>query len=338
VLYSEAQLSSARTLKLSRNVETEPNPQASAEGWMGPFIYDVGDTGDDLMNPIRGHSLARSRYGQDPTGARVLPYSAGPMQPEPGFNWNGIADSRQVVRHTWDRGTNSVFDPERFYNGAALRNSPTAALTGTYAGKNYPFTYPDRHDYYLAWQDPTTGRITLPSFHRPDLGNWTPGDPLNFETQGPAGKFRTLRPRVVDHPHFPPVPPNADGTYTGDVQNMKYTAGVQHNDSYWMDAGGPVLKWRGKNYKAMVAPLVLDLSGRVNLSVAGNRKYGPSFTGGVGNNDGTTGGSEGLGPWEIDPQQLGVSAADVQALVARRQGNSAHPPRDPYTTATPPCG
>ncbi len=322
VLYSEAQLSAARAQKLSVNKETEPNAMLASEGWVGGFMYGKGSTGDDLMNPIIGHSVTESKYGY---AGSLLPYSATPMQAEPvGFNFNGITDSRQIVRFTWDTGTNTVFDPQRFYNGVPLRNSPTAALVGSYQGKNYPFTYPDRHDFYLAQMDPATGRIVVPSFHRDDLGSWDPAAANYFET-AVGGKFKTLRPRVADgHVNFPPVPPNTDGSYTGDVQNLKFTAGAQRNDSLWMDAGGPVLRWRGKFYKALVAPLILDLNGRVNLSVAGNLKA-------AGN---THGSNQGWGPWEVNPMQLGMTVADLQAIITRRQGNSTNPQADPYTTAT----
>ncbi len=331
VLYSEAQMTAARNQKESVNKETEPNPQLSAEMYLGGIVYGKGNTGDDLMNPIGGHSVAEAKYGY---AGSLLPYSATPMQAEPvGFTFNGITDSRQIVRFTWDTGTNSVFDPQRFYNGVALRNNPTAALVGTYQGKNYPFTYPDRHDFYLAQMDPATGRIVVPSFHRDDLGSWDPnsGAANYFETKV-GGKFLTLRPRVADgHVNFPPVPPNPDGSYTGDVANMKMITGSQRNDSYWMDAGGPVLKWRGKFYKAMVAPLVLDLNGRVNLSTAGNLKNLPYTA------TAPHGSNHGLGAWEVNPMQLGLTAADLQAIVQKRYGKTAAdytPQADPYTTAT----
>jgi hypothetical protein len=358
VLYSEAQQSAAKGNKDAESRETRPNPQLAAEGYLGGLIYDVGDTGDDLMNPIRGHSLARSKYGYQAGVAGVLPFDADPLvyeevpsagpiikspkkpgavQPFQGlpprtvpFDFNGILDNRQIVRYTWDPATNTVFDPERYYGPADFRRSPTAALTGTYSGKDYAYTYPDRHDYYLAYQEPATGRILLPSFHRNVFGGLDPANP-NW-TNG-TGKFLTLRPRPTEHPNFPRVPRNADGTYTGDVQNLKYTSGSQRNDSLWMDAGGPVLKWRGKNYKAMVAPLVLDLSARVNLSVAGNL-HNPR-----GDRQSAHASGMGWGPWEVNPAEivpeLGLPAGPLPALATAVQSRYAGPaaPADPYTGA-----
>lgn len=366
VLYSEAQLGAARNQKISVNQEAEPNPLLAAEGWMGPFIYDVSDTGNDLANPIRAHSLVRSKYSlryDETTGLLVttlLPYSAHPMTAEPpGFNFDGITDSRRIVRHTWDLTTNSVYDPERFYNanmaalrqGAGAYNTRLTAANGVYQGKNYSFTYPDRHDFYLAQINPITGEVVTPSFHRDDLfgqlnppGSATP----NPNWSVPQGRLLTLRPHAADHTfdpntrqrvamgtagsqmNFPPVPQNPDGTYTGDVANLKFIGlgSGQRNDSLWMYAGGPVLKWRGKNYAACVAPLVLDLSSRVNLSTAGNvsRLLTTPAT--------PHGSKDGLGPWEVNPLQLGLTAADLQAVIERRHGRptgTVTPPVDPYT-------
>jgi hypothetical protein len=116
------------------------------------------------------------------------------------------------------------------------------------------------------------------------------------------------------------------------VQNLKYTTGSQRNDSLWMDAGGPVLKWRGKNYKAMVAPLVLDLSARVNLSVAGNL-HNPR-----GDRQSAHASGMGWGPWEVNPAEVvpdlalpaGASPA-LSTIVSRRYGGVL--PADPYTGA-----
>jgi hypothetical protein len=69
---------------------------------------------------------------------------------------------------------------------------------------------------------------------------------------------------------------NPDGTYTGDLQNLSGgyvyngTQFVARNDSILVDVGLPPRKWNGKWVKPLVAALVLDLNGRVNLSAHGN--------------------------------------------------------------------
>ncbi|MGL4422509.1 MAG: hypothetical protein ACRCZF_17715, partial [Gemmataceae bacterium] len=154
----------------------------------------------------------------------------------------------------------------------------------------------------LAAIDPVTGKVEIPSFHRAWLFNGVSGSknvadagqrlaPPLFNTDGtvasgdatndwvtPAGRLRMVRPRPVDHvlasenpgkSQFPYVPRNPDGTYTGDVQNIKWTDGVQANDSFWMNIGAAPINWRNKLIVPLIAPIVLDLNARVNMNVAG---------------------------------------------------------------------
>ena len=41
-------------------------------------------------------------------------------------------------------------------------------------------------------------------------------------------------------------------------------------DSVWLDLDLPVRQWQGKNYKPLVAMLIVDLDSRVNVNTAGN--------------------------------------------------------------------
>ena len=128
-----------------------------------------------------------------------------------------------------------------------------------------------------------------------------------------AGRFKILRPRPVDHalpgdnpnsPVFPYVPKNADGTYTGDVQNLP-SSGMQRNDSLWIYPAGPIVTVNNKKYTALIAPLVLDLGGRVNLSTAGNLLKNSQPTQGssarrrTGDDHAS---SLGIGRWEVNPR------------------------------------
>ena len=85
-----------------------------------------------------------------------------------------------------------------------------------------------------------------------------------------------------------------------DVKNLEgYPGG---NDSYWIDAGFPVMTTPdGRKYKALIAPLILDLDGRINLNVAGNMMQrdpaNPNFTANHASN-------QGWGRWEINPKKL----------------------------------
>ncbi len=338
VLYSEAQLSAARIQKLSVNQETEPNAMLASEFSLAQLVFGTTDE----ASPFRGHSFAEIKYGYDYNSAAqyLLPYAG-----SPGYNPNPITIADQTTNPVWNlvnvqeqnvvnytrvnstpTGTEwFIFDPMRA-DGTTVRSHTAAAYTRGYLNRAAPFTYPDRRNFHLAQMNPASGEIVVQSFHRPDLFGSL--DPTNVNWANQVGRLRTLRPRTAEHPNFPPVPMNADGTYTGDVANLKFMTGSQRNDSLWMDAGGPVLRWRGKFYKALVAPVILDLNGRVNLSTAGNLKN-------LANNPlAPHGSNHGLGGSEVNPMQLGLTAADVQALIQRRQGNSTNPQADPYTTAT----
>jgi hypothetical protein len=187
-----------------------------------------------------------------------------------------------------------------------------------------PWTYPDLNSFYLSWIDPTTGKVTVPSFHRQDVFGSL--DPSNTNWMDATAKTKTLRPIPALHPNFPRVPANPDGSYTGDVANFKFMSGAaQANDSLWMYTGAPVQSWRGRQYVAMVAPLVIDLSGRLNLSVVGNNRFGP----------GTSHGSmHGWGQWEINPTVGSImTQTDLNALIFARTSTGTVP-GDPISGST----
>ena len=137
-----------------------------------------------------------------------------------------------------------------------------------------PYTYPDKNHLYL-------GSYTLKSD-----GTTLPIKPSFF-----LDNANTLRASL------PQVPPEADGF---DVKNLEgYPGG---NDSIWIDAGFPVMTTPdGRKYKALIAPLILDLDGRINLNVAGNlmqrNPAAPLFTADHASN-------QGWGRWEINPKKL----------------------------------
>ena len=93
---------------------------------------------------------------------------------------------------------------------------------------------------------------------------------------------------------------------------------MQRNDSLWLDVGLKPFQWNGKTVKALVAPLVADLDGRLNLSVAGNSVSNGQSLG--------TGGAHasfaGYGPWEINPAAL-LPAGEAQQIVNARLGGTS---------------
>jgi hypothetical protein len=261
------------------------------------------------FNALRGHDLTTLMYGGQ--AGSILPWSGIGLFNEPvtAPEYAGL-NRRQIVNFTLYPGMNVILDPE--YSNPAGR-PPAASVAGVYIPKNAPYTYPDVNNYFLAALCPATGEVLLPSFHRPQL--FGPLDPSNPNWTNPQGRYLTLRPRPAEHPNFPPIPQNPDGSYTGDVQNLRGSVGVQRNDSLWMDIGlPPIVAPNGKRYKPLIAPLIVDLDGRLNLSVHGNLLNGGAHSSG-----------SGLGPWEVSLEKaaaaFGGNILEARQLVAIRSAN-----------------
>jgi hypothetical protein len=111
---------------------------------------------------------------------------------------------------------------------------------------------------------------------------------------------------------------NADNTVTGDVQNMMGHVGVQRNDSIFMDVGMAPILWNGKLVKPLVAVLITDTEGRVNLSAHGNARRTATQT----RHDSYAG----YGPWEVNPNWVfdlgGAAATEGRTVVTSRFQNS----------------
>ncbi len=80
-----------------------------------------------------------------------------------------------------------------------------------------------------------------------------------------------FRPNAIDHPNFTASvnpsfnPTSRTGPY--DVDNL----GNGTPDSIWIDPGFPVMVARdGRTYKVLVAPLILDFDGRLNVNAHGS--------------------------------------------------------------------
>lgn len=130
-----------------------------------------------------------------------------------------------------------------------------------------------------------------------------------------------------------------------DVKNLEgYPGG---NDSIWIDAGFPVMTTAdGRKYKALIAPLILDLDGRINLNVAGNlmqRKPDPGpdpkdpfyhyYNGDHASN-------QGWGRWEINPKKL-IESYSVLNPPGSPAGSPFNPlfiTQSPFPFPPPPMG
>lgn len=354
IFYADSEATVARQYKEAQTTDATtgavpPDGQAldAVKNYFRFLVYDEfdipkpsEDSGNDttLLNSMRGQSLARAMYGfyyTTPTtgwqGANCLPYSGvGSFEDTSGITASGLTSRRKLVNFAYlnaNVGSPGVYDPERV-GGPRNAAGIAAAPTGTYIGKHAGYTFCDGNNFYLGAIDTQSGEVLMQSFHRP----WIFGslDPANPNWTNTKGRYLTLRPRPTDNNNlFPYVPQNSDGTYSGDVQNlvggfpMKAGAGtggnvgpgVQHNDSLWMDIGLKPFRWNGKLVKALVAPLIVDLDGRINLSAVGNQVNGVHTSFG------------GMGPWEINPAAATVApelallpSADAQQITQKRLG------------------
>jgi len=267
VLIASSQETSAR---IAREAETNfrptIDPEAAFAFALGQIIYDFPDGKSSLW----GHGLARNMYGYNPAAINDKPFSGfGRISYPSAF---GQDEMRLLSYHEYpDRGNRA---PET-YNGQYF---PTAAV---------PYTYPDHNNFYLAQigTDATGNlRVLTPSFHREYLFGRL-DDVNNPNWDFPQGKYKTLRPTRQYHPKFP-MPLDRGG----DVKNLDGLAGGC--DSIWIDIGAPVMTAPdGTRYKMLIAPLILDLDGRINLNVAGNL---------LGTARGDHRSNQGWGPWEVN--------------------------------------
>jgi hypothetical protein len=308
VMYADSEATAAR---VAREAETQQRPDMEPEQalafFLGQLIYDATDDVNGVGSGLRGHSLARTLYGYN-YGATATPNIV-PFNGVGRLHQAGGVDDYTLVNYTWFSTDplmgGKLRDPER----VGTRGGPVAPQNNPYVGGNAPYTYPDLNNFFLAAVK-ADGTVLVPSFHRPWLFN--PGKAFNDMTNpnwtNAQGKYLTLRPRPQEHPTFP-LPDDA----TGDVKNLVWAPGG--NDSIWIDIGAPVMTAKdGTQYKMLVAPLIIDLDGRINLNTAGN-VLGPGNTH-VSN--------QGWGSWEVNLAKVlyGDNAAAPVEYIKLFTGNT----------------
>lgn len=352
---------SSRIRREHENKDDAPIPTEIFNSVLGDIIYDAPDDATGVKKPIRGHSLSRAMYGIHPNagGWNAMPYAG--IGRARGYIPTqlaalGATEDFGLLNYTYFQGDGFVRDPERYArdpiplrtnpntNVGTLGDGTTTTNLPVYWPWNANYTYPDENNTYLAGVDWNTGRVLMPSYYRASaFGTPTAGDPwalappyLPTGAVNPAanpnwlsqlGKYMIMRPRPAEHPNFPYPQQNSDGTY-GDVENLQGKDTPQ-KDSFWMDFDLPVKVWRGKRYKPLIALLVVDLDGRLNLNVAGNAR-GPG---------GTHGANQGWGPWEMNPVSvLAGNTTDATNLlygtgnIPGRYGRTAAPAIPPVIT------
>ena len=242
--------------RYNRNSVTSELRDIAPDRILSQFLSQLLFDTDDTQSQLYGLSLGRNMYGGP--GSR--------------FAYSGTG---------YDVGVDQTSGLQRTILG------PTVAPTATnpnppknfkeqpefLRGKsNAPYTYPDINNPYLAAID-GDGKVIYRSFSRKGgilraninrSGNANEGDVRNIE----GGRLR-CRPQR-----------GGGGTFI--------------NDAFWVDCNLTGQTKDGLNYKIMIAPTIVDLDGRVNLTTAGtSAAQGSAYTS-----------RGGLGPWEINPRRL----------------------------------
>lgn len=273
VFYAEGEAKASRYAREAlTKAHGDIDPEFLLSYFLGQLIYDT----DDLYSAMRGQGLATTMWGYNRSGGQNnSPYTGtGITHNNVTFPANatfpgGVRDEYHMINRQYHEADGWLRDPGH----QDFRANPTAPL-GAYLGyENPPWTYPDVNNTCIAVVN-ANGQVILPSFHRPWTGvNWT-------AVADPWQKYLTLRPHRSYHNvagnEFADPPMISPTEHDCDVRNLDgpvINPGQKNNDSYWMDLGFPVFTSpNGKKYKALFAPLIIDLDNRVNLMAHGNVK------------------------------------------------------------------
>ncbi len=287
VFYAQSEADASRIFREQSTLRSlDDSPDRLWSFALSKLIYDEADDYSGIYSGIRGHSLARSMYGNDDmydqlTGNYLPNLVAfnGTGRLKVAAPLAGYTDD-QFVNYTYFSTDGFLRDPERLDSNGSSRTDPTQARRLVTGGINVPYTYPDLNNMFLGAIN-ANGQVLVQSFHRPWL--FGPIDPLSQPTAASpntatnpnwvsqAGKYLTLRPREIDMRTNPnvmcnfPYPEDAGG----DVKNLWWLPGG--NDSVWIDLNYPVqIGPDGRKFKPLFAFFITDLDNRINLNVHGN--------------------------------------------------------------------
>ena len=308
----------------SSTSDQPPEPEVIINDALGKAIYGSPDDLRGYFNMLRHQEIARTMYGfnpVDPTGATQAYNGVGALPGDVVHSTvpPALVGSTNRVNWSWPGAGAPLLDSDNNYWRDPIGNTqpPYNAATYKYFARSANYTYPDRNNMFLGAVDPKSGRVLIPSYHRPWLLGGAP-TPQNNESGpqqyitpdpnnpwlNPEGRYLMLRPRPIDHVYngtsewrYPE--PDGQGGHA-DVENLPGKSIGRQPDSMWMDLDLPVGRWMGKSYKPMVAFLIVDTDGRINLNTAGNYVQqiagGPPFK--------LPGSNQGIGPWEVNPTHV----------------------------------
>ncbi len=251
-------------------------------------------------------SLVSSRiFASDGTNVYLLPFRDPTGQALAAGSYDFLINGREFAG-TGKTGNGVIVNPVPSMTGA------TPADPSAPGGENESYDAPDFNNAHLAYIDVQSGRIK-PSFH----------DPALLASQNNQNtKFRPNLPGTFD---------NATGPW--DVDND----GDGRPDSIWIDPGFPIQVSRdGRKYKRLIAPLILDLDGRLNLNTVGHNKevamLTPAPTNMIPFATGTAAGTiqlghgHGFGPAEIQISKTPLSGIATNLLRGKGRYHSDNEP------------
>jgi hypothetical protein len=343
VFYAEAE---AVASQLTSQTQNKTQPDTDAETLLAYFLSQLIYDTTNVNSAIRGHSLARTMYGSNPNALNFAAYAGiGRLHysnPALGADDFYFPNYQYYPNDSYTSGKTTVGfirDPEFYFD--ANRTTPSSPLNGAnYRAGNAPYTYPDLNSIFLARVD-ADGSVVTQSYYRPWLTAYATSL-LPAAAVPTSTKYCMLTPDTAYYHTNWSVPDTDAG---GNVRNLDFSPGTKiagggyaNNDSWWLDLGWPVMiAPNGKKYKALFAPLVLDLDNRINMWLAGNTRSN-GLAGG-----GTHVSSKGFGPSEINPTVVSpstgaplMSAADLKTLLSIRYGGTAAAPNPAAYDAPPP--
>jgi hypothetical protein len=306
VFLADSYATSARLAKEAENIiRPEIDPELAFSYALGQLNYDVPDDANGILSSFRGHSFSRTAFGWNSTANALNDKAYAGVGRLRYTSVSPTVNDFNLVNYKYFQADGFLRDPEHIGSRASL----AAAYSSQYVCGAVPYTYVDQNNMFLAHLDnnpnsPTFNQVVIPSFHRPWVFNIDPAtgnqvanafnDPNHTNWTSAMGKYLTLRPRPADNTAQFPLPEDAGG----DVKN--WDGGPGGNDSIWIDINAPVIVApNGVRYKMLVAPLILALDGRVNLSAHGNIL-------GSGN---VHAGNQGVGPYEVNLSKVLVKDA-----------------------------
>jgi hypothetical protein len=332
VLYADSEAKAAQIAKeAEQGLVVHPydlEPKVLLSTFLGQLIHDVPDPIDlndktSINSAFRGQSLARSMFGYNDTAltSNVMPFNGvGRLHNTPAwpalFQTTPPTDEFDLPNYKMFPGDGFIRDPERL----GLRTGSTKSQW--MCGFNAPYTYPDRNNMFLAQID-SFGNVIKPSYFRRELFGAL-DDSTNANWTSPIGKYKLLRPRPGDNNGFP-FPEDGGG----DVKNLLGNPGG--NDSIWIDGGLPIrVAPNGRRYKALFAPLIVELDNRLNLVAHGNTLGGTDTVTNVSTHISGTG----WGPWSVN---LGLALKDYSGTAPAANSEWGHLFTGIFSNQTPPA-